>query len=398
MKWKAFAAIVAAIVMCTGIPAYASSLLDNTFGQSEEDEQSEGYEVPQVSLHLTEQKILSPAFNNAAVGKTVIPEGWSITVMDLMIGSESITCPNAVMVNVKDPEGKCELTFLSRREYEQQISSVMGYQVESTDDAFDFSIMMHTLRYREAAEACDLMASVLYPDALYLMHEKTLSDEEQAVIQTAGDAYYQELVNAFVQYGMEQQGSTLAWSDVSAARRTYAAGNDAVTVDLAVAGYEIDTVLYSAQTQYIFWTMPCVFAMRTSAEDHAVYEEVFDAFCLSTSVSAEFEELRNLNSQRLMAEWLKARNSGGTYTPSTGSWDDNESSTVDSGDTYSAFDAWDDYIKDETDYTTGDGSHVKVPSYYDHVFEGEDGNIYAGNSVDGPPGSTELDPTDIGSY
>ena len=227
MKWKAFAVIAAAIVMCTGIPAYASSLLDNTFGQSEENEQTEGYEAPQVSLHLTEQKILSPAFNNAAVGKTVIPEDWSITVTDLMIGSESITCPNAVMVNVK---------------------------------------------------------------------------------------------------------------------------------------------------------------------------EVFDAFCLSTSVSAEFEELRNLNSQRLMAEWLKARNSGGTYTPSTGSWDDNESSTVDSGDTYSAFDAWDDYIKDETDYTTGDGSHVKVPSYYDHVFEGEDGTIYAGNSVDGPAGSTELDPTDIGSY
>ena len=78
MKWKAFAVIAAAIVMCTGIPAYASSLLDNTFGQSEEDEQSEGYEAPQVSLRLTEQKILSPAFNNAAVGKTVIPEGWSL--------------------------------------------------------------------------------------------------------------------------------------------------------------------------------------------------------------------------------------------------------------------------------------------------------------------------------
>ena len=33
---------------------------------------------------------------------------------------------------------------------------------------------------------------------------------------------------------------------------------------------------------------------------------------------------------------------------------------------------------------------------YDHVYEGDNGIIYAGNSSDGPAGSTELNPTQIG--
>ena len=108
--------------------------------------------------------------------------------------------------------------------------------------------------------------------------------------------------------------------------------------------------------------------------------------------------MRQNHSQKLVNAILSARNAGYdySYNSSDSDYDELGSSTVDSGDSYSAFDAWDDYIRGETDYTTGDGTHVKLPNSYDHVFEGTDGTIYAGSSPDGPAGSTELNPTQIG--
>ena len=89
----------------------------------------------------------------------------------------------------------------------------------------------------------------------------------------------------------------------------------------------------------------------------------------------------------------KAQSGGYTYTPSDSDFSD---SSIESGETYSALDAWDDVIKEQNDYTTGSGEHVKVPTYFDHVYEGSDGSIYASNSYDAPYGSVELDPTQIG--
>ena len=100
-----------------------------------------------------------------------------------------------------------------------------------------------------------------------------------------------------------------------------------------------------------------------------------------------------------MTPAAKARTNGGVYTPSSGGTIDSgiESSTIGSGDTYSAIDGWDDVIKDQNDYTTGSGEHIKVPTYFDHVAEDDSGNIYVGNSWDDiPSGTTDLSPTQIG--
>ena len=52
-----------------------------------------------------------------------------------------------------------------------------------------------------------------------------------------------------------------------------------------------------------------------------------------------------------------------------------------------------DYIFDQNDYTLEDGSHVKVSTGYSYVWEGDNGNVYASNSLfDQPGGSTQLYP------
>ena len=360
--------------------------------------ESGAYDSPQVRLRLTERKLTSPLLGGAVVGKTTVPENWTITTTDLTLGSESITCPNAIWVSVKDPEGKCEFVYLSRREFEEKTLSAYGYESKSEDDAFDVSMMMHALDYREAPETCDLMAKVLFGDGLTCVYEREFTDEEKAELENVRAQWRAALTEMYEQTGMANFGQVLAWTDVTAAERTYS-GSDgsAVTVAGASAGYEFDADMYGTSSKSIFWAMPAICAMRTApGVDHSAYEEAFDAFKISTTTSKEYDKLRELNSQKLASEWIKAQNAGSTYAPTTTSYDDYESSTVDSGDTYSAIDGWDDVIRDETDYTTGDGSHVKISNDWDHVFEGDDGNIYVSSSPDGPAGSVELSPTQIG--
>ncbi len=353
-----------------------------------------GYDVPQADMQLVERKITSPALSNAVVGRTIVPENWDIKVTDLMIGTESITCPNAVWVTISDPEGKCELTFISRREFEEKSMNLMGYITHTEDDVYDLSGMMHTLDYREADEACDLMAKILYGDGLSCIGKKEYSEEELDNLQKARDDYHTFIQEKVRKAGGEKSGENLSWTDVTAAQKTYVSGNDKITVNLLSAGYQLDNDFSGTHT--IFWAMPAVCAIKTSAQAHDEYQELFSVFCQFTSVSQEYEQLRSQNSQKLVQEFTKAWNSGVTYYPSAESWENNEDATVNSGDTYSSADAWDDYIRGETDYTTGDGSHIKISNDYDHVFEGDNGNIYAGSSADGPAGSEELDPTRIG--
>lgn len=406
--WKlGTAAVLTAAVMAFSACAEGSSLSDwyskktgeeSAQAASEKTETpavEEGYSVPQERLVLSERKIESPALGGAAVGRMMIPEDWTVKVTDLGLGTESITCPNAVWVVASDPEGKREMAFLSRREFEQRDVSMMGYETTTADDSFDVDLMMHTLRYREADEVCGLMAEVLY-GAESLVDEKEFSDEESASVGQAKAMVEADVRKAVEETGIERYGTTLGWIDATAAQRTYSVGGDAVTVCASSSGYEMNSETYGTSFRSVFWAMPAVFALKTPEGEHAAYEEAFDAFKATASVSHEYEELRRMNSERLAAEWIRARNEGTPYSPSETSFGDYEESTVDSGDTYSALEGWDDYIRDETSYTTGDGSQVKISDDWEHVFEGDDGSIWVSDSPDGPIGSAELNPTQIG--
>ena len=46
-----------------------------------------------------------------------------------------------------------------------------------------------------------------------------------------------------------------------------------------------------------------------------------------------------------------------------------------------------DYIFDQNDYTLSDGSHVKVSTAYDYVYEGDNGVVYFSDSAFPQPGA-----------
>ena len=376
----------------------------------DDEDYTEGYPEPfsgitenqpytnQVKLKLHEQKIISPAFNNAVIGRMTIPDGWNVHVQDLALGSESIICPNAVLVTVSSPGNSCVFKYVSRREFEQRYTAVSGYEMPSEDDFYDYSGFMHYLNYRNADSTCDLMADILFDANFSPNGTLPLTQEEQSQVMEVQEAYTNEISNSFTQ--MMNAGvnpGQLRGTELTLARKNYSNDANDACVFACSCGYEIYNEGYGAVYDTIMWAMPFVFAMETKSGMLEQYREAFDVFCASTSVSTEYEQMRSKNGERLTAELIRLQNSGNTGDfNSSGSYEDIEDDTISSGETYSAIDGWDDYIRDETDYTTGDGSHVKIPSNFEHVFEGEDGTIYAGNSLDGPYGSTELSPTQIG--
>ena len=427
---KTIGLVLPCVLLGTGIPASASPLswylsrkggdavsgtdqtgqTDGTGNWQELDDQTGSadtvygdagnYGVPQASLTMHEQKICSPLLSGAAVGRTTVPDGWTIQVTDLSIGTESVTCPDAILMTVSSPDGACEMTFISRREFEQSYTNMYGFEAYSSDDQYEWTELMHYLNYREAGEVCDLMTGVLYGADQSLVREIPLTEDEMNSLETIKNSYQaevQQVVASYANAGVYV--GELRGVDVTGGGRVYSDGTKTTTTRALSMGYEFYQEGYGFNSDIIFWAIPEIFILRTNQDIHNSYQEVFDVFCASTCVSQEYEQMREQHGQKLVNAMLAARNSGYDYSYSSSDSDYGElgSSTVDSGDTYSAFDAWDDYIRDETDYTTGDGTHVKLPNSYDHVFEGDDGTIYAGSSADGPAGSTELNPTQIGN-
>ena len=354
------------------------------------------YSIPQKKLTVHEEKIYSPAFGKA-IGRVIVPDGWNVKVVDLGLGTESITCPNVVYVTVTSQDGDCELSYISRREFIQEYSQFMGFEFRTVDDEYVFDSLVHTLNYRLADACCDFMVLKLYGDIVTkVIDDFDFTEEEKASMQKAMDEYEQSVIDAFRVAGeIGIDLGQLMGCESSVAKRQYHNYHGDMIVCSASCGFAMEREYMGAVTDTMVWDIPFVYGIR--AESVEEYQELFDLFCAVTSVSKEYNEMCAKNAERLTAEYARIRNYGGSYTCNdNSSYQDIEEETIDTGDTYSAVDAWDDYIRDETDYTTGTGEHVKISSQYDHVFEVDDDLLYVTNSSDGPYGGMELDPTSIG--
>ena len=62
------------------------------------------------------------------------------------------------------------------------------------------------------------------------------------------------------------------------------------------------------------------------------------------------------------------------------------------GGSYSTSDRFSDYIFDQNDYTTLDGSHVKVSTSYDYVYQSGSSVYFTNDALSIPSGATMLTP------
>ncbi len=356
---------------------------------------ADGYSVPQMQVTVHEAQIFSPAFGTT-VGRVIVPDGWDVAVQDLSIGSESMTWPNAIYVTVSSPDGSCTLSYISVREFYQFCNNILGTMTYSEDDGFDYKKLAHTLNYRDASACCDLMCAVLYgaDRNATVVKEYGFSSENEAAIEQFRQKYIEGVVAS--DQNTKNAGLTvgeLLGADFTVAKKKYENADGEIIMLASSCGTTSQMQNLGMIYQTTVWKMPFVFGIRAKNVDQ--YEELFDVFCNVTTASKEYYEMCSANGSRLLAEYMEAMAGTGQITiGENGGYSDIEADTIDSGNTYSAIEGWDDVIKEQNDYTTGTGDHVKVDIGFDHVFEFDDGSILATNTY--PEGGTELYPTEVG--
>jgi hypothetical protein len=343
-----------------------------------------------------EVKLRSQLFNGAAVGKAVIPSGWSVKIDELTLNPESITWPNAIVVTASSPDGSVIMKYVSNREFQQQFIYALGFSSQSEDEAYDSSNMRHNLNYRKAPDSCDYMVNILFPNTYHsFLSETPISDSDAAAVNAYWQLYDSQLRNAYS--GMDSSFE-LKGTEVTLAERIYQSGGSKTVVSTLVAGHEcMNYVDANSYTDTINWNMACIYAMQAPASVFDRYRDIFDVFVLNTSTSQEYAAMTNLHSNILFNYFMMLK-TGNPPSEQQLESDLNGATdqTISTGDTYSAMEGWSDVIQDNHDYTLSSGSHIKLSTSYDHVYEGDDGTIYAGFGSFYPEGTTELFPTQIG--
>ena len=141
------------------------------------------------------------------------------------------------------------------------------------------------------------------------------------------------------------------------------------------------------QGSYILWDSPCVYTLFCPAHLWENVGDIFPAFMENTSVTDQFL----LANQRLSTELLSMMtgiNLTGGEEYSRRVLQEEASRGSDYND-----ERYTDYMFDQNDYTLSDGSHVKISTQYDYVYEGDNGVVYYSDSAFAQPGgSTQLYP------
>lgn len=350
-------------------------------------------------IGFQEVKLISQLFNGAVVGKVVIPVGWNVTVKEYTLNDQlSITWPNALLAYVSSPDGSVTMAYFSRMDFQQQYVYGMGAESQSVDDGYDQSNMLHTLDYRNAADTCDFMVNDLYPetDHVFLTERSATDAENQALYR-----YWQEY-DSGIRSNFGKVNSTtveIKATDASIAERTYQSGSNKTVVNAFVSGYEVVSQFGQIYTDTINWRINSLFTMQAPAGNFEQYMDIFSVFALNSTTSGEYADMTNQHSFYLW-EYFQTLKSGGKVNEEqlSGNLSQSAEENVGTGDTYSITDGWSDVIRDENDYTLSSGSHIKLSTDFDHVYEDSDGNVYAGYGSFYPSGTKELFPTPVGGH
>ncbi len=348
-------------------------------------------------IGFREVKLISQLFNGAAVGKTVIPAGWNITVTEYTLNDQlSITWPNAMKVTASSPDGSVTMIYVSRMDFQQQSVYGLGAESQSADGSYDQSQMICTLNYRDAAATCDYLMVSFYPDTVHtVLEQRPVTDAENEALYRYWQAYDSGIRNVYSQ--AEGSGAEVKATNANIAERTYLSGSYKTVVNALVAGHQVLSQFSQMYTDTINWQINRSYIMQAPADVFEQYMDIFSIFELNTTTSQEYDSMTIQHSNYLW-EYFQAVKAGTNPDPEQLSRNLSQSAdeSISQSDTYSIMDGWSDVIREENDYTLSSGSHIKLSTAFDHVYEDSDGNVYAGYGSFYPKGATELFPTPVG--
>ena len=336
------------------------------------------------------------------VARGYAPSDYTVSGETTWCGQwQSIYAAAQVYLAAMSPDQNTIMGYYSPVSYEQILEySQNGVDFsQHQDGAFDSEVMVPMLQFMTADGYCDYMAQNILPgQQLQIAGQSEISQEAQAKMDEAANNLYQTVNQQLFQMSTGL-GFNVDGAYYGVMERTYSVTLNGYPFKLdvmsAVEGVQITISgefaynMGSIKHSFISWDAPFVFFMLTQEGEYEANQEMFEQFALNTTISDQFADaLSKLQSQLTQARLQQST----SMDAITSDCQSSVSSSAGSDSSYMA-EQFTDYIYSQNDYTLSNGDHVKVPTSYDYVYEGDDGNVYVSeSSFDQPAGSTQLYP------
>lgn len=337
------------------------------------------------------------------VARGYAPSDYTVSGETTWCGQwQSISTAAQVYLAAMSPDQNTIMGYYSPVSYEQILEySQNGVDFsQHQDGAFDSESMVPMLQFMTADGYCDYMAQNILPgQQLQIAGQSEISQEAQAKMDEKANQLYK-----MTNQQLSQMNTGLAYNVdgtyYGVIQRTYSVNLNGYPFKLdvmsAVEGMQITISgeyaynMGSLRHSFISWDSPFVFFMLTQEGEYEANQEMFEQFVMNTTISDQFADaLGKVQSQLTQA---RLQQSSGSMEALTSDCQSSVSSSAGYDSSYMA-EQFTDYIYSQNDYTLSNGDHVKVPTSYDYVYEGDDGNVYVSeSSFDQPAGSTQLYP------
>ena len=318
---------------------------------------------------------------NMVVGRITAPDDWQVS--EQVQWSSYGNYPGMTQLSAVSPDGQRSFQLISTMSY-YQTDSIFNSLGENETDPTTYRIHR---QYRTAEQFVEMMLSGIGCTGAQKLSSSSIDSQSLSALKSTAEQHaYQtgySLVQSLANLGMSANlvGYESTVVDNRYAVTTQSGQTEYIEVFTLVWAYQTSWVVQNSSitVNEIYWCVPFTYIFTAESEQALTsMQNEFLTFVSNSSVSPEFYylvEQYRAYIENLLAQQLTNQIQAATEIHSQLMND--YSSSSDSNDRVT--DMWSDYIYDRDDYTTSDGSTVKVPTYYDHVYETDSGDIYVTN-------------------
>lgn len=318
---------------------------------------------------------------NMVVGRITAPDDWQVS--EQVQWSSYGNYPGMTQLSAVSPDGLRSFQLISTMSY-FQTDSIFSSLGENETDPTTYRIHR---QYRTAEQFVELFISNLGCTSAQKLGSSSIDSQSLGALQSVAEQHAGEtgysLVQSLANLGMSANlvGYESTVVDNRYAVTTQSGQTEYIEVFTLVWAYQTSWVVQNSSitVNEIYWCVPFMYISTAESEQAlASTQNEFLTFVSNSQISPEFYYLvRQYRSyiENQLAQQLTNQIQAATEIQSQLMND--YSSSSDTNDRVT--DMWSDYIYDRDDYTTSDGSTVKVPTYYDHVYETDSGDIYVTN-------------------
>lgn len=318
---------------------------------------------------------------NMVVGRITAPDDWQVS--EQVQWSSYGNYPGMTQLSAVSPDGQRSFQLISTMSY-YQTDSIFNSLGENETDPTTYRIHR---QYRTAEQFVEMMLSGIGCTGAQKLSLSSIDSQSLSALKSTAEQHaYQtgySLVQSLANLGMSANlvGYESTVVDNRYAVTTQSGQTEYIEVFTLVWAYQTSWVVQNSSitVNEIYWCVPFTYIFTAESEQALTsMQNEFLTFVSNSSVSPEFYylvEQYRAYIENLLAQQLTNQIQAATEIQSQLMND--YSSSSDTNDRVT--DMWSDYIYDRDDYTTSDGSTVKVPTYYDHVYETDSGDIYVTN-------------------